>query len=496
MREHADNWDELLPFVSMAINSTVHESTGYSPFFLIHGMEMQQPIDLVVPLPSAPTDTPDSYADELLTKMDAAYESARLASLRQAQRSKRRYDLAARMTTYRVGDSVYWLKHTNAPGEHPKFRPLWSGPWTVTAILSDVNVMIQEDATGQSKPAHIDRLCHKPTDPDAPPDDSDDEPVDVDPPPDDVPLPPALDERDEADDADLFSLRNAAPLSADDLLLQAAPPPLPAIAPSALDRAAPARPRPPPRTSLPRTCKARAAASSPDAAVRAPAPGPAAAGQPLDADPAMLPSLIRRRPRTATPPPAPALPSLDGPLRTYDDAGLVPLRPHRASATEPQPAPALGGAPSGLLPAVMRRPASRPGPAAAGTAQIHFVRTISAEAVRARLYAVHCAREADLRAGRASQHTYNLASGPPTRPNRDSACQTDPVPALAPLTAAHRQLAPHPCQRLPDLLRLRRSRLIDNRTAHRSRRSLRQAARLCTRLPRTLLGGEGEGLFD
>jgi transposase InsO family protein len=90
LRVYAEDWDELLPFVTMAINSTVAESTGFTPFFLVHGTEMQMPIDLVTPLPFKTAHTPVSYADELLDKIHAAYEIAQQASQRQALRSKRR----------------------------------------------------------------------------------------------------------------------------------------------------------------------------------------------------------------------------------------------------------------------------------------------------------------------------------------------------------------------------------------------------------------------
>jgi hypothetical protein len=38
------NWDTLLPFSVMSYHSKTHSSTGYSPFYLLHGREIIMPI--------------------------------------------------------------------------------------------------------------------------------------------------------------------------------------------------------------------------------------------------------------------------------------------------------------------------------------------------------------------------------------------------------------------------------------------------------------------
>ena len=41
------DWDEGTRSYAMAYNSSVHETTGYSPFYLIHGFEPRLPLDVV-----------------------------------------------------------------------------------------------------------------------------------------------------------------------------------------------------------------------------------------------------------------------------------------------------------------------------------------------------------------------------------------------------------------------------------------------------------------
>ena len=47
VNDQRDNWHELLPFVMHAYCTSVHESTGYSPFRLIMGEECSLPQDVI-----------------------------------------------------------------------------------------------------------------------------------------------------------------------------------------------------------------------------------------------------------------------------------------------------------------------------------------------------------------------------------------------------------------------------------------------------------------
>ncbi|UYV63051.1 hypothetical protein LAZ67_2002979 [Cordylochernes scorpioides] len=43
------NWDEVLPFVTFAYNTAKQETTGFSPFFLVHGREAETTLDSLLP---------------------------------------------------------------------------------------------------------------------------------------------------------------------------------------------------------------------------------------------------------------------------------------------------------------------------------------------------------------------------------------------------------------------------------------------------------------
>ena len=51
INEEQSNWSQQLPYVMMAYRSSVHESAGYTPQFLVFGQELSLPLDCMYPNP-------------------------------------------------------------------------------------------------------------------------------------------------------------------------------------------------------------------------------------------------------------------------------------------------------------------------------------------------------------------------------------------------------------------------------------------------------------
>ena len=77
--EH-DNWSAQLPYVMTACRTSVHESTGYTPHFLLYGQEISLPVDIMNPNPNnqSTLNTNDFVSAQKLA-FQKAYENARLA---------------------------------------------------------------------------------------------------------------------------------------------------------------------------------------------------------------------------------------------------------------------------------------------------------------------------------------------------------------------------------------------------------------------------------
>ena len=91
-----------------AYNCTQHESTGYSPYYLMFGRHPRLPVDLAFGLdiePSKPKSTLQ-YTKSLWDRLKQAYELA-LGQVRKSQtHQKSYYDKKARAAVVSVGDRV------------------------------------------------------------------------------------------------------------------------------------------------------------------------------------------------------------------------------------------------------------------------------------------------------------------------------------------------------------------------------------------------------
>ena len=103
---HQRDWPQRLQYVVSAYNSSVHESTGFTPNFLMFGRELNTAVDIVLGNPSGPPQSTNDYAEHLTKRMAEAYEDVREHLGRSAERVKRYYDFGAKFVQFEPGDQV------------------------------------------------------------------------------------------------------------------------------------------------------------------------------------------------------------------------------------------------------------------------------------------------------------------------------------------------------------------------------------------------------
>ena len=142
--KNRDDWDDLLPAVMMAYRSSVHESTGYSPYRLMFGEECTLPMDIGLPTdPSQPQEELTSpYAIWVRDALEEAYEQVRLHSGQAVRRQKRLFDRRAVTRTFAKGD---WVMRYYAPAKKCKLDSAWVGPYLVVSFMG-WTIGIQKDA--------------------------------------------------------------------------------------------------------------------------------------------------------------------------------------------------------------------------------------------------------------------------------------------------------------------------------------------------------------
>ena len=132
--KNRDDWDDLLPAVMMAYRSSVHESTGFSPYRLMFGEECTLPLD--IGLPKEQIDTTDSitspYAIWVRDALEEAYDQVRQHSGQAVQRQKRLYDRRAVKRNFTVGD---WVMRYYSPAKKCKLDSPWIGPYLIVSFM-------------------------------------------------------------------------------------------------------------------------------------------------------------------------------------------------------------------------------------------------------------------------------------------------------------------------------------------------------------------------
>ena len=109
VQENETDCDLHLPAVMLAYRTSVHATTGETPFLLMFGREVSLPIDIMYGTPTSKLPPSSSqYAQTLCNRLETAYYQARTHTKLMQRRQKEGYDQRLEGSPYQVGDLV-WL---------------------------------------------------------------------------------------------------------------------------------------------------------------------------------------------------------------------------------------------------------------------------------------------------------------------------------------------------------------------------------------------------
>jgi len=154
------NWDVVLSFFLLAYRATPHCTTGYSPFYLLHGREMVLPNEGDIKAKISPeVQNVDQVQrlENLKYSLLRAYKDVRLNNRKSHQKNKAYYDKKAKERKFEVNDKVLLFSPAKKAGRCHKFRLFWQGPYIVVQKLSDLNYKIV-NKKGKEFVVHINRL--------------------------------------------------------------------------------------------------------------------------------------------------------------------------------------------------------------------------------------------------------------------------------------------------------------------------------------------------
>ena len=157
--DHPWDWEDHLRPLCYAYNSSVHASTGYTPFFLMFGRQARLPVDLAFQLPNKQPTLHNDYVVKLQQTLQDSYKVVRNNLGGNLRRQKEIYDKKSHGRPYHKGDLVWLFNPVITPGKFKKFHRPWTGPYTVVKKLSDSTYRIQHTKRRAKRCiVHFDRL--------------------------------------------------------------------------------------------------------------------------------------------------------------------------------------------------------------------------------------------------------------------------------------------------------------------------------------------------
>ena len=136
------DWDTILPVVTFAYNTARQDTTGFTPFFLLHGREAETTMDTLFPF--QPDDTQDDYVKQLITRVEEARQLARIRTLDAQEKDRQRYNDKHRPVVYSPGDLVWIFTPVRKVGLSEKLLKRYFGPYRVIRRLSDVTYEVED----------------------------------------------------------------------------------------------------------------------------------------------------------------------------------------------------------------------------------------------------------------------------------------------------------------------------------------------------------------
>ena len=151
--EEESDWERFLPLVLHAYLTSVHSSTGVSPFMLMFVREPKCPD--FEGHDTAACD-PTSYQAQITYKMAKLQDFVETHLVDSASKQHTFYNKHShsRHCQFKLGDCI-WLSIPTAG----KLQPKWEGGWKVAKVISPINLKIHDGK--RTRVVHINRVRHR-----------------------------------------------------------------------------------------------------------------------------------------------------------------------------------------------------------------------------------------------------------------------------------------------------------------------------------------------
>lgn len=142
-------WDEQLAAIGCALRTSVHETTGFSPYFVNFGRE-QKMSGQEYKNPFRPAIDADirTQTQVRIKNFQEIYAQIRKRLVEAYERNKKRYDLRRRPASFKVGDLVWRKNKTLSDASNyysAKLAPRYVGPFKIRKQLGSATYELEDD---------------------------------------------------------------------------------------------------------------------------------------------------------------------------------------------------------------------------------------------------------------------------------------------------------------------------------------------------------------
>ncbi|KAG1123638.1 hypothetical protein G6F42_010358 [Rhizopus arrhizus] len=140
-----NEWDQHLRIIQFVSNSTVHEGTGYAPFYLVHGRHPNFPLvnlgnQQLYEHYQSPS---QSFTVDLQNRLNLAFEMV--------DNMTKTTDYKDKENLYKIGDNVLLFNQSLSSSKKPrKLMFDWLGPFIVTSVNSKSTVNLKDALSNKS----------------------------------------------------------------------------------------------------------------------------------------------------------------------------------------------------------------------------------------------------------------------------------------------------------------------------------------------------------
>jgi len=140
VQQQTKTWHQYLKYVLFGYNSSVNETTNYSPFYLLHGYHPKSIFDYNF----ISTDTSPDILNELVQLNNIRDELPKLLE-EKFIKNKKYYDLHKKMIKFQPGEKAL----VKVENKSSKFMYRYSGPFKIIRQISDVTYVVEIIKNGQ-----------------------------------------------------------------------------------------------------------------------------------------------------------------------------------------------------------------------------------------------------------------------------------------------------------------------------------------------------------